>query len=331
VEALEGLSADRLPEQVERLAHHALRGEVWDKAVTYCRQAGARAMTHSASYEAVTSFEQALDALRHLPARPDTQVLATELRLDLRNALTLLGELERILVCLQDAAALAEAVGDHHRLGWISVYLLAHFMLACDPDHAFASGQRALAIAADLEDVGLTVAAQTYLGGVYHCLGDYRRAVEYCQKTLVRLHGELLQERLGLPGLASVQSRGFLTLSLAECGAFAEGRAPAEEGVRIAEAADHPYSRVVAYWAVGWRSLYQGDLLQAIPMLERALDLTQGHRFRSPSPGSLRPWGLPMRLLERIGPRAFTSSIMSRREISSYSVYSPRSRASRAG
>ena len=30
-------------EQVERLAHHALRGEVWDKAVTYCRQAGAKA------------------------------------------------------------------------------------------------------------------------------------------------------------------------------------------------------------------------------------------------------------------------------------------------
>ena len=37
------LAADRLAEQVERLAHHALRGEVWDKAVRYCRQAGARA------------------------------------------------------------------------------------------------------------------------------------------------------------------------------------------------------------------------------------------------------------------------------------------------
>ncbi len=35
--------AEPLAEQVERLAHHALRGEVWDKALTYCRQAGARA------------------------------------------------------------------------------------------------------------------------------------------------------------------------------------------------------------------------------------------------------------------------------------------------
>src|SRR5262249_28062864 len=33
VEALEALAADRLDDQVERLAQHALRGEVWDKAL----------------------------------------------------------------------------------------------------------------------------------------------------------------------------------------------------------------------------------------------------------------------------------------------------------
>src|SRR5262245_45904528 len=33
VEAIEALAGDRLAEQVERLAHHALRGEVWVKAV----------------------------------------------------------------------------------------------------------------------------------------------------------------------------------------------------------------------------------------------------------------------------------------------------------
>ena len=43
VEALEALAGDRVAEQVERLAHHALRGEVWDKALAYCRQAGEKA------------------------------------------------------------------------------------------------------------------------------------------------------------------------------------------------------------------------------------------------------------------------------------------------
>ena len=35
VEVLEQLHADRVTEHVERLAHHAFRGEVWDKAVRY--------------------------------------------------------------------------------------------------------------------------------------------------------------------------------------------------------------------------------------------------------------------------------------------------------
>ena len=44
---------DRRTEQVERLAHHAFRGEVWEKALTYLRQAGTKAMARSASQEAV--------------------------------------------------------------------------------------------------------------------------------------------------------------------------------------------------------------------------------------------------------------------------------------
>src|SRR4029453_2520512 len=67
VEALEALPGDQVAEQVERLAHHALRGEGWDKARLYCRQAGAKATERSALQEAVASFERALVALQHLP------------------------------------------------------------------------------------------------------------------------------------------------------------------------------------------------------------------------------------------------------------------------
>ena len=67
VEAIEALYSDRLTEQVERLAHHAARGEAWGKALTYLRQAGAKADTRSANQEAASYFEQALTALGHLP------------------------------------------------------------------------------------------------------------------------------------------------------------------------------------------------------------------------------------------------------------------------
>ena len=73
VEAIERHAAERLAEQVDHLAHHAVRGAVWDKALAYCRQAGARATARSAHREAVTYFEQALTALAQFPERLTSQ------------------------------------------------------------------------------------------------------------------------------------------------------------------------------------------------------------------------------------------------------------------
>ena len=160
------------------LAHHALRGEQWDQAVAYFRQSGEKAMAHSAHREAAAAFERALGALQHLPESRHTLGQAIDLRLALRNALWPLGELGQIFVCLQEAQACAEILGDHQRLGWVVVYLLAHFMAACEPEHALVFGERAVAIAADLEEVSLTVTVQAYLGNVHRSLGDYRRAIE---------------------------------------------------------------------------------------------------------------------------------------------------------
>src|SRR5262249_14238912 len=80
-------SRQRLTEQVERLAHHALRGEVWDKALAYCLQAGEKSLARSAHREAAGYFEQALSALAHLPEQRDTREQAIDIRFALRNAL----------------------------------------------------------------------------------------------------------------------------------------------------------------------------------------------------------------------------------------------------
>ena len=87
VGALEALAPERVAEQIERLAHHALRGEVWAKALVYFRQAGEKAMARSAHSLAVGYFEQALSALPHLPETRDTLEQAIDLRLSLRSAL----------------------------------------------------------------------------------------------------------------------------------------------------------------------------------------------------------------------------------------------------
>src|SRR5574337_2178770 len=134
LEAIERLYPDRLAEQVERLAHHALRGEVWGKALSYLRQAGAKAASRSALREAVACFEQALGALPHLPEGRDTLEQAIDLRVELRQVLYPLGELGRIFEYLHEAERLAQALDDQRRLGRVSASMAHHFWTAGDPD-----------------------------------------------------------------------------------------------------------------------------------------------------------------------------------------------------
>ena len=59
-EAVERFSTERVTDDAARLAHHALRAELWDKAVTYLRRAGLRAMERAANRDAIAYLEQAL-------------------------------------------------------------------------------------------------------------------------------------------------------------------------------------------------------------------------------------------------------------------------------
>ena len=87
VAAIEKLYSDRISEQIELLAHHAFRGELWGKAVDYLHQAGKKAAGRSATREAIAYFEQALEALKHLPEDHSAIEKAINIRVDLGPAL----------------------------------------------------------------------------------------------------------------------------------------------------------------------------------------------------------------------------------------------------
>jgi tetratricopeptide (TPR) repeat protein len=273
VAAIEQREADRLADQVERLAHHALRGEVWDKAVAYGRQAGDKAVARSAGREAVACFEQALVALAHLPEGRACHEQAIDIRFGLRSALGQRQEHGRVLTYLREAEGLAQALGDQHRLGWAAAYMTNYFGDTGDPRRAVEVGQRTLALAGTLGDTALQVVLHLFLGRAYRALGDYPQAIALLRQNLVFLEGARLHERFGLSGLPSVLSRGLLARCLAEVGAFTEGLAHGEEGLRIAEAVDHPHSLIVACHGIGHVYLYKGEFYQAISWLERGLEV----------------------------------------------------------
>ena len=133
---------------------------MWDKTLAYCRQAGAKALAHSAYREAVAYFEQALCALPHLPEQRDLHEQAIDLRLTLRSALTPFGDAQsrqRILALLREAEALAwhccarprpSRWLSATRVGWENhVMLTQYFFYRGMHDQVIAS-QRAVALAA---------------------------------------------------------------------------------------------------------------------------------------------------------------------------------------
>jgi class 3 adenylate cyclase/tetratricopeptide (TPR) repeat protein len=274
VEALETLAGERVAEQVDRLAHHALRGEVWEKAVAYGRQAGLKAYARGAHREAVAYLEQALGGLQHLPERRVTLEQAIDLRLELQFAFVSLGELGSMLDHLRAAETLAEALHDQGRLGQVYYHMARYFWVMGDQAHALEYGQRALALATALEDGSLQAQASWELGIVYRTLGEYRRAMECFGRNVASLK-DRLHEPSSVGPSASVGPLSYLVWCLAEVGEFAEAVARGEEGVRLAEALGQAEGLIFAYRGLGYLYLVKGDLHRAIPVLERGLALAR--------------------------------------------------------
>ena len=105
--AIERLYPDYLASHLDDLAVHAVRGELWDKAVAYNRQLAMRAQKRGANPEAVSCFEEALRALAHLPSTRETVEMEIDLRSALRPALLQLGRLDEVLAVSRQVERLA--------------------------------------------------------------------------------------------------------------------------------------------------------------------------------------------------------------------------------
>ncbi len=142
VGAIETLHRDRLAEQTERLAHHALRGELREKAVHYLRQAGLKAAVRSALQDARVWFEQALGVLDALPESPSTPEQGFEIRLEVGPVLFQLGDVRRSLELMREAETLAERMNDDHRRGRVCAFMPNIHSLLGELDEALVTGTR---------------------------------------------------------------------------------------------------------------------------------------------------------------------------------------------
>jgi class 3 adenylate cyclase/tetratricopeptide (TPR) repeat protein len=271
VTAIETLHRERLGEYTERLAHHALRGELREKAVHYLRQAGLKAFEQWALSEARGQFERALGVLEALPEGRSTLEQAFDLRLELRPVLNQLGENRQVLQRLQEAESLADRLDDDGRRGSVCTFMTVVHMQLGELDEALVSGTRALDIAARHGDLRLRIPTTSVLVNTHYARGDYERVVDLATGNLEALPPEWVYERFGRSAPASVYDRSWLGLSLGELGRFPEATAHEAEAIRLAEPTQHAYTLGTAYRAAGMLEILKGDWARARPLLEHAI------------------------------------------------------------
>jgi DNA-binding NtrC family response regulator/tetratricopeptide (TPR) repeat protein len=289
VQALERLHADRLDEYVDALAHHALRGEVWERAVGFLTRAAA-AVSRIAYPDAAAYYEQALEALRRLPEDRERSEQAFDLSFELARCLYSTGHFDRAMAAYRDAQRLAVALGDEHRVARVFTGLA--YLLGSEADHhgSIEAGERALVLAARVADPALQIWTSVGMSREYFAVGDYRRGIERARAALDAL--ESTPSGTQFRNLSPpVGCRTWLALCLASLGQFAESVRWAEEATELADRAEGPLAQVWANYTLGRIHCIRGHFTLAHTFLERAASLLERGRFPIYAPRVLASLG----------------------------------------
>ncbi len=259
-------------EEIDSLARHSHKAQLWDKSFSYFQLAGRNAMDRAAVREAVAQFEQALFAAAQLPQTSQSLEDAIDLRFDLRNALWAIAAFEDILVNLSEAENLAKQINDQVRIGWISVFMSASQWQLGRPSQALESAKNALLINKEPQDLSLELGANFYLGCATVTSGDCRQAESYFQKVSEALVGDLRLERCGLPFVPAVVSRSWLVWALAERGEFSQAMGEGQTALEIALEVGHPFNLAHIYYDLGYFYIVKGDIDAAVDALDHAMN-----------------------------------------------------------
>jgi class 3 adenylate cyclase/tetratricopeptide (TPR) repeat protein len=128
--ALEELYAERQTEHSDKLAHHFMRAEEWDRGVRYSLLAGQRAEDAYASAEAASHYRRGLDAARRV--NPPLEVASmADLHRRYAGALAALTEYDASIAECQRALELVRHIGDRTR----EAAILADMSVALGRDH----------------------------------------------------------------------------------------------------------------------------------------------------------------------------------------------------
>lgn len=265
--------ANDLPGRDESVARHAQAGELWELALDYGWRAGRDARQRGCAPEAMTLFSTACEALQQLEkhGRPPVTSVAIDLRLDKMRAAMPVGRHGDLAADGTAALALARHSRDHRREALVLSVQSSFESVFGHLPQAAALGEEALAIA-PADDDAVRYEALVRVGILYVDMGDYRRAEQRIldAEAIYTMAGPACSR--GLTILGPVFTRAGLARCRAEFGNKQEALALVREAIKLADAAEHGFSRMYAYAQLGIVSAVVGDYAGCLGAMEQCVD-----------------------------------------------------------
>jgi class 3 adenylate cyclase/tetratricopeptide (TPR) repeat protein len=276
VDAIESHHAGRVSEQAERLAYHAVRGALWEKAATHLWQSGQNARARSAYRQASAFLEQAVEALRRLPDTAENAARRVDLVCrDLSDPLYILEDYPRLLEYLREAAGLAEKCGDRARLAGTLARTLRPLRVTGQIDRALEIGEQACVLANEIGNPRLEALSKMELSSVYHLRGDLRRSESLLMQALAALDAQSPDPDVAESAWLRRMMSQNLVRVLAETGRYREAFRRGEDALRMAEELGHPAPIGWALVQLGRAYADRGDSSKAIDLSARGLALAR--------------------------------------------------------
>jgi class 3 adenylate cyclase/tetratricopeptide (TPR) repeat protein len=266
--ALETLYADGLDRVYDRLAHHYSRAGGAEKAVNYLSRFARHAARASAHVEAVAAFSQALGLTEHLT--PNERIPSfLDIIPRLARSMFFLGRFEEIRELLLRQKALVERLARPQVTG--GYYLLlaqAQVFLGDLKREISESAERAIREARACDDKATLGKAHGVLA--LHCLflGELARGVEHAREAVSLLEG--VADAVGL-GHAHV----VLGMNLGLLGEWEAALTALERARTIADQTGDPRLQTPAAWATALVYTVTGESAAAIDACQRALELAR--------------------------------------------------------
>jgi len=281
MEAIERLDTARATAPLDRLAYHAFQGEIWDKALGYCRAAAARDLARSANAEALDRIDQALHALDRLgsPRDPLTELLLVAQRAAALRALRGYASTEVEAVYWQ-ARALCQTVGDTPERFGIEWQQMQFFLVRGELDTAAELSERLLEQAERRRDRSQLMDAHLATGMTLFHQGKFDAARDHLEQGVALYRPDEDQPHLVTHGQdPGAFCMSYLAYTLWFLGYPDQASARAEMALDVARRSTHAFSYVSALTFVARVSQCRRDLAVTMDVARQVIRASREHGF----------------------------------------------------